>query len=168
VTALINVHQNLIKDFLEFYFTPSYNYAKYIGTTIEVPVNITNNSFNLYWDNYIYISKKHKWTGFVTFRYFGPNTSISAKRLNGTSSLDLQIKKVINNFSASLILSDIYNGTSKVNQDYYANRLLFTNSYYGRAYNRTVNLTVRYSFGNKKLKGVKNRSSANEEIGKRL
>lgn len=168
VTALINIHQNLIKDFWEAYFTPSYNYAKYTGTTIEVPVNITNNSFNLYWDNYIYISKKHKWTGFVTFKYFGPNTAISAKRLNGTSSLDLQIKKVINDFSASLILSDIYNGTSRVNQDYYANRLLFTNSYYGRAYNRTVNLTVRYSFGNKKLKGVKNRSSANEEIGKRL
>jgi len=168
VTVLINVHQHLIKDFWEFYLTPSYNYAKYTGTTTEVPVDITNNSFNLYWDNYIYFSKKYKWTCFVTFKYFGPNTSISAKRLNGTSSLDIQIRKVINDFSASLILSDIYNGTSKVNQDYYPNRLLFTNSYYGRAYNRSVNLTVRYSFGNKKLKGVKSRSSANEEIGKRL
>ena len=110
---LVNIRQSFFKNFWEFNLTPLYNYSKYYGKTPEVPVNITNHSFNLYFNNNLYISRKQKWTGFVTFRYSSPVSDISSQRLNGISSLNLEIKKVVKKISFNLIFSDVYNGSSK-------------------------------------------------------
>lgn len=165
---VINIHQFIFKNFWEFNITPSYNYNKYNGTSIEVPVNIINHSFNLYFDNYIYISKKKQWTGFVTFRYGSPSKDVSGSRLNSISSVDLEVKKVIKKFTINLILSDVYNGSSKEKYNLFSNYLLSENRLNTNDYRRAFVFKVRYNFGNNRLSTTKNRASANDDIRQRI
>ncbi|NLR62479.1 TonB-dependent receptor [Chitinophaga polysaccharea] len=165
---IINLHQSLFKGVWEIYLTPSYSYSSYLGKAPAVPLNITNHSLDFILDNYVYISKRTKWAAFVTFNYNGPVSAISGKRLNSISSLDIQIRKTIHDFSFNLIFTDIYNGSSVLNDNLYTNNLLSANRYSINNYNRAVTFKVRYNFGNTKLQKVKTRETANEEIRKRL
>ncbi|THU40332.1 hypothetical protein FAM09_10720 [Niastella caeni] len=168
LNLLFNIRQTFIKNFWDVNITPSYNYDQYYGKTSEIPVDVTNHSFDLYFNNNVYISKKRKWTGFVTFRYSSPGTDISRERLNSVSSLYIEVRKVIKDFSFNLIFNDVYNGSSKLNYRLYPNYLLLKNELNGNAYNRAVAFKIRYNFGNNKLKTVGNRSSANEDIRNRV
>ncbi|WP_207513689.1 TonB-dependent receptor domain-containing protein [Longitalea luteola] len=168
LNVVLSIRQSLFKNFCDINITPSYNYSKYASKTPEIPVEVTNNSFDLYFNNNIYLSKKKKWTGFITFRYSGPATDISRERLNGISSLTLEVKKVVKAFSFNLIFSDVYNGSSKLNYRLYPNYLLLQNDLNGNVYNSSIACKIRYNFGNNKLRTVESRSSANDDIRNRV
>jgi iron complex outermembrane receptor protein len=164
---LLNVNQNFFGDLWEVNLSPYINYNLYNGNGKPITSDVKNLNFNVLYDNTIFLSKKNKWTAFVTFKYNGLIKNISGSQLNPTSSLDLEFKKVINKFSLYLIVTDLYNGSSTLRNNQYANILLSQNYAVTNTYNRSLLLKVRYSFGNNKLKGNKNRNTANEEIKNR-
>jgi iron complex outermembrane receptor protein len=164
---LLNANQKFFGDLWEVNLSPYINYNLYIGNGKPITSEVKNLNFNLLWNNTIFLSKKNKWTAFLTFKYNGPVKNISGNQLNSTSSLDLEFKKVINRFSLYLIATDLYNGSSVVRNNQYANILLSQNYSVTNFYNRSLLLKVSYSFGNNKLKGNKNRKTANEDIKNR-
>ena len=164
---LLNVNQKFFEGLWEVNLSPYINYNLYNGNGKPITSDVKNLNFNLLYDNTIFLSKKNKWTAFITFKYNGPVKNISGSQLNSTSSIDLEFKKVINKFSLYLIVTDLYNGSSTLRNNQYANILLSQNYAVTNTYNRSLLLKVRYSFGNNKLKGNKNRNTANEEIKNR-
>lgn len=160
---VINFHDYLVKNIWELYVTPSYTNTRYQAAT-----SVTNNSFDLLIDNYLYLSRKKMWTAYVTFGYNSPYKTISADRLNERTSLDLSVKKVINQFSIYLAVYDVFNGGSIQRYNLYKNILLTQNSINSNVYNRSIQLKIRYSFGNMYLHKNRDRNTANEELRKRI
>jgi hypothetical protein len=164
----INFHDYIVKDVWELYVTPSYTYSRYKGTSNEVPVSITNSSFEALIDNYLYISKKKMWTAFVTFGYNSPYKNVSRERLNERTSLDLMVKKVVKPFTFYLAVYDVFNGGSVQRYDLYKNALLTRNITNANVYNRSAEFKIRYSFGNGYLHKNRERNTANEDVRKRI
>ncbi|WP_343674778.1 TonB-dependent receptor [Chitinophaga sp.] len=168
LNVVINYHDYIIKDMWELYLTPSLTYSRYKGTSSDVHLELTNYNFDFLVDNYLYISKKKMWTGYLTFGYSSPFKSISGDRLNNRTSLDLSVKKVVKQFSFYLAVYDIFNGGSIQKYDLYRDELLTRNYVNTNVYNRSVQLKVRYSFGNKYLHKNRDRNTANEDLRKRI
>jgi iron complex outermembrane receptor protein len=164
---LLNTNEKLYGDIWEVNLSPYINYNLYNGNINPIDTKLKNFNFNFLFDNTVFLSKKYKWTAFVTFKYNDPVKNISDSQINPTSSLDLEFKKVIHKFSLYLIVTDIYNGSSVIKNNQYANVLLSENYSVTNTYNRSILLKVRYSFGNNKLKGNKDRGTANEDIKNR-
>jgi iron complex outermembrane recepter protein len=167
LSLVLNANKSLFKGFWEVYITASYIYGKYSGKVADQPFDVRNNNFNLFFDNYIYLSRKSKWTGFVTFKYNGSSKDINGSTMNATTALDLELKKVYRKFSFYVIASDVYNGSSILKTNQYATYLLTGNYAESNTYNRSVLFKVRYGFGNNKLKTNKNRNTANQDIKNR-
>ncbi|AMP97393.1 TonB-dependent receptor [Pedobacter cryoconitis] len=165
---VIVVNQIFFDGFWETNFTPSFNLSYYKGANLSVPTNVTNHSLNIFLDNTLYISKTKKWTAFVTFKYTGASKDLSGETLNARSSLNLEVKKVVQKFSFYLILGDIYNGNSTVKTARLSNQLLTRNQIESNNYNRSVALKIRYNFGNNQLKTNKQRGIGNEEVKRRV
>lgn len=165
-SASINFRQP-VNPIWSFYWTSSYNHTEYHGKVPDVPIKTINNSFGLYINNTVNISQKRKWTGFVTFNYSSPTTEISGKR-NGYSTLDVEIRKVIKNFSASVRAGDIYNGSANIRYKWFPNSLLKENIQIVNPYPRYVAIRLIYTFGNSKVQSAKNRSQANDEMRNRI
>lgn len=163
-----NGQHTFFKDFWKLYYSSWYDFDRYLGETPNIPIKVINHSYGLYINNQFNLSEKYNWIAFVTFNYRSPINNISGKRLNPMSSLDFQIKKVIKRFSFNLIFSNIYNGSSIERYMQYANNNLKENLQEYNSYNRSVLIRATYSFGNNRVKGVKNRSSANDEIRNRV
>ncbi|AEV97238.1 hypothetical protein A4D02_17265 [Niastella koreensis] len=163
----LNLNQPLWNHFWEIYFSPTLSYASYKSTSPLVNADITNYNYSLFWDNYVFLSRKKQWTAFLTFKYNSSSKDISGETINATSSLDLMIKKVVRKFSLYLMVNDLYNGSSIYKNHLYANSLLAENFTRTNYYNRSVSLKVRYIFGNKQLKGNRNKGAANDEIRRR-
>jgi len=168
LNIVISFHDYMVKNIWELYLTPSYTNIRYKSTTSIVPIGLTNQSFDILIDNYLYISKKKMWTGYVTFGYNSPYKSISGDRLNERTSLDLSVKKVINQFSVYLAVYDVFNGGSIQKYDLYKNAILTQNSISANVYNRSIKIKVRYSFGNRYLRKNRDRNTANEDLRKRI
>jgi|GEM_PF-583582 len=166
-SAAVNFQQTAIKDLWSFYWTSSYNYTLYYGKVSEAPVYKTNNSVGLYINNTFYISKKKKWTAFAIFNYASPNINISGQK-GGWSTLALEVKKVIKDLAINLRISDLYNGSSNIRYQWFANSIIKEHVQYSNAYPRVVTLRMVYSFGNQRVKTAKDRSSANDDIRKRV
>lgn len=164
---VLGASQSFFGDFWQIYISPYINISRYNGMISDRTVDIRNYNFNLYYDNYFFLSKQKKLTAFLTFNYKGKTKDISGATLNPTSSLDFQLRKVVNNFSFELVISDLYNGSSTIKNQLYADAFLKRNYTETNNFNRAATLKVRYSFGNNKLKINKNRKTANEEIRKR-
>ncbi len=168
LSLVANLNQSLIKNLWDVNFTPSIIFNQYIiNDKLGISPVKNNLSTSVFFDNYLYLSKKAKWTLFVTFQYNSPRHDVSIQTLNGTSTIDLQVRKTINSLSFAFFINDIYNGASVLNTKLTPNSLIATNSTTVNSFNRSVSLRVRYSFGNSKLKAAKGRSSANEEIKRR-
>ena len=167
LSLVLNASQSFFKDFWEVYLTPYLNYARYRGEVSGSNIDIESYNFNLVYDNYFFLSRKAKWTAFLTFKYNGRNKDISGSVLNATTSLDFELKKVYKKLSFYLIATDLFNGSSVIKNNQYANYLLVQNYSATNSYNRSVLLKVRYSFGNNQLKGNKDRNTANQEIRNR-
>jgi hypothetical protein len=167
LSFVFNGNQPLFKGFWEIYLTTWFTFNRYTGTVAGKDINVENRNFNFLYDNYIYLSKKKGWMGFVTFRYNGPVKDMSGAVINATTSLDLELKKTFKKFTFYLIAGDVYNGSSFVKTNQFANSMLQRNYAETNTYNRSVLFKVRYSFGNGQLKSNKERNTANEDIKNR-
>lgn len=164
---VFNGNQPLFKGFWEVYLTTWFTVSHYTGSIAGVNMRVENRNFNFLYDNYIYLSKKKGWTGFVTFKYNGPTKDISGSVINSTTALDLELKKTYKKFTFYLIAGDVYNGSSFVKTNQFANYMLQGNYAETNTYNRSLLFKVRYNFGNRQLKTNKERKTANEEIRNR-
>ncbi|MCC6289358.1 MAG: TonB-dependent receptor [Chitinophagaceae bacterium] len=167
LSLMFNSNWSLFKNYWEIYFTPVLSYNHYKGSVAEKQVDVNNWSATIMYDNYIYLSRKKGWTGFVTFKYNTPIRDINGRVLNTTTSLDLEIKKVYRQFSFFLIASDVYRGSSLIKSQQFTNSLLVANCLEIDNYTRSLVFRIRYNFGNGKVKTIKSRQTANEEIRNR-
>jgi iron complex outermembrane recepter protein len=167
-TFLLNLNKTYFKGFHEVTITPTLSYRQFKAkNNLTNFTEIKNYYFDLVIDNTFYLSTKKKWTAFLTFNYTSKRKTISSAVLNDVSSITLIVRKVVKNFSFSLILDDIYNGSSKIKYDFYSNFFLTQNIIDRNNYNQIISFRVRYQFGNNQVKANKNRSNANDEFRQR-
>lgn len=167
VSVVFNTSFNFFKGKWQLYITPYFNHVVYAGSVGINRVHVVNNDFNLIADNYFQLSKDKTWAAFLTFNYNSPTKDISSERVNTLSSLTLQLRKTIKQFTLSLIASDIYNGKSHTESNLYANYLLTRNHVDRHSYTQAIQFKIRYSFGNNNLAGTRNRNTANQDIRNR-
>lgn len=158
--------QTLVSKIWDMYLTPYFNYGHYSGTIASSNINVTNKNINVVIDNAVYLPKNY--TAYLTFKYFGTSQDISQRTLNATSTLNFSIRKVAKHFTYMLFVNDILNSSSVNSYDRFTNYLLTRNYANIDRFNRSLSVQVRYSFGNSKLAGNKNRNTANEELKNRV
>jgi hypothetical protein len=139
------------------------NFTRYKGSANNEIIDNSGFSAILKLNSNFLISQKKKLTAYVDLNYnsrqvlsLGENGQAKA-----TGTVDMGFRKVINQFTVVLYGTDLLH-TSE-------NRYVFNNTYTTNIFknyydNRGVELTVRYNFGNNKLKKNQNRENINREI----
>ncbi len=126
--------------------------------------NKSSNSLLIQTNNNIRLDKNKTW--FLGVNYFYVDKQqIELGQLNQLMSLDLNIKKVWNQWTFSLDLDDVLNTQQIIVNDIQDNGNF--NTIDQNRYIRGVKLTMVYNFGNQKVKKVRDIDSADKEIKNR-
>ena len=161
--------QNWFKGLWEMNFSTSLNFLRFKDETdnlLESKINNVNYNINV--NNVLYLSKEKGLLAFITLRYDSPIENVAYKRENALFKSDLGIKKTFNNLSATLYFSDIFNSYGETRTQYRSNLVQISNQQIRNEYTRSISLSLNYSFGNSKLKKLKNKKIANDKIKKRI
>ncbi|MGV8916125.1 MAG: TonB-dependent receptor domain-containing protein [Kaistella sp.] len=123
-----------------------------------------SNSLLIQTNNNLQLDKKKTWFLGVNYWYVDKQ-QIELGLLNELMSLDLTVKKLWNDWTFSLAVEDVL-GTNKITiTDYQENgNYNYVNQ---NPYNRNVEFTIVYNFGNKKVKKVRDIESADKDIKSR-
>ncbi|QOW10815.1 TonB-dependent receptor [Kaistella flava (ex Peng et al. 2021)] len=126
--------------------------------------NIKSNSLLIQTNNNIQLDKSKTW--FLGINYFYVDKQqIELGQLHSLMSLDLNVKKLWNQWTFSLGLDDVLNTNKVIIEDYQKNgNYNYVNQ---NQYKRGVELTIVYNFGNQKVKKVRTIDSADKEIKSR-
>ena len=126
--------------------------------------NKSSNSLLIQTNNNIRLDKNKTW--FLGVNYFYVDKQqIELGQLNQLMSLDLNIKKVWNQWTFSLDLDDVLNTQQIIVNDIQDNGNF--NTIDQNRYVRGVKLTMVYNFGNQKVKKVRDIDSADKDIKNR-
>lgn len=126
--------------------------------------NKSSNSLLIQTNNNIRLDKNKTW--FLGVNYFYVDKQqIELGQLNQLMSLDLNIKKIWNQWTFSLDLDDVLNTQKIVINDVQDNGNF--NTIDQNRYTRGVKLTMVYNFGNQKVKKVRDIDSADKDIKNR-
>lgn len=126
--------------------------------------NKSSNSLLIQTNNNIRLDKNKTW--FLGVNYFYVDKQqIELGQLNQLMSLDLNIKKVWNQWTFSLDLDDVLNTQQIIVNDIQDNGNF--NTIDQNRYIRGVKLTMVYNFGNQKVKKVRDIDSADKDIKNR-
>ena len=126
--------------------------------------NKSSNSLLIQTNNNIRLDKYKTW--FLGVNYFYVDKQqIELGQLNQLMSLDLNIKKVWNQWTFSLDLDDVLNTQQIIVNDIQHNGNF--NTIDQNRYTRGVKLTMVYNFGNQKVKKVRDIDSADKDIKNR-
>ena len=126
--------------------------------------NKSSNSLLIQTNNNIRLDKNKTW--FLGVNYFYVDKQqIELGQLNQLMSLDLNIKKVWNQWTFSLDLDDVLNTQQIIVNDIQDNGNF--NTIDQNRYTRGVKLTMVYNFGNQKVKKVRDIDSADKDIKNR-
>lgn len=115
-------------------------------------------------NNMIRLSSKKDWYLGVNY-WLMPSRELEIGKLHTQQSLDLNIKKIMGNFTFLVEVNDVLNSniddirTTQDNGSY--------NSVRSFKYGRELNINVTYNFGNQKLKKAREVKSANDAIKSR-
>lgn len=115
-------------------------------------------------NNMIRLSAKKDWYLGVNY-WLMPSRELEIGKLHTQQSLDLNIKKIMGNFTFLVEVNDVFNSniddikTTQANGSY--------NSVRSFKYGRELNINVTYNFGNQKLKKAREVKSANDAIKSR-
>lgn len=115
-------------------------------------------------NNMIRLSAKKDWYLGVNY-WLMPSRELEIGKLQTQQSLDLNIKKIMGNFTFLVEVNDVFNSniddikTTQANGSY--------NSVRSFKYGRELNINVTYNFGNQKLKKAREVKSANDAIKSR-
>ena len=124
----------------------------------------SSTSFVVQTNNNIRLDQKKTW--FLGANYFYINKQqIELGTLDGLMRLDLNLKKVWDQWTFSLGLDDVFNSYMIKIEDYQKNGNY--NYVDQNQYKRGVKLTIVYNFGNQKVKKVRDIDSADKDIKNR-
>ncbi len=90
---------------------------------------------------------------------------MSIGMLQPISSLDINLRKIWNDWTFVLQARDVFNTNIAIIEDIQANGNY--NSVYNNGFNRNIELSVTYNFGNRKLKKMREINDATSEINSR-
>jgi len=127
--------------------------------------NIKSNSLLIQTINTVRLDKKKTWFLGVNYWYVD-NQQIELGQLKSLMSLDTNIKKVWNDWTFALEIFDILN-TNKVEISDYSQADGKYNYINQNQYNQSVNFSITYNFGNKKVQKIRDISSADKDIKNR-
>ena len=135
-------------------------------TEILQPYTINVKTLNMFFqaNNMFRLSSKKDWYLGVNY-WLMPSREMEIGKLRTQQSLDLNIKKIMGNFTFLVEVNDILNSniddirTTQANGSY--------NSVRSFKYGRELNINVTYNFGNQKLKKAREVKSANDAIKSR-
>ncbi|WP_228455850.1 TonB-dependent receptor domain-containing protein [Chryseobacterium sp. POL2] len=135
------------------------------GDVFSEYINKTNStSFVIKTSNNIRLDKAKTWFAGVNFFYVDKQ-QIELGMLKSLSSLDLSIKKLWNNWTFALNLSDVLRTNIIKIEDIQANGNY--NKVLNDQFRRGVTVSLTYNFGNQKVKKVRNIDSAADDIKSR-
>ena len=126
--------------------------------------NTSSTSFVVQTNNNIRLDQKKTWFAGVNFFYVDKQ-QIELGMLKNLSSLDLSLKKIWNDWTFTVNVNDILKTNIVEVQDYQANGNY--NYVQNNMYRQSVGASIVYSFGNQKVKKVRNIESASDEIKSR-
>ncbi|WP_332020432.1 TonB-dependent receptor domain-containing protein [Kaistella sp.] len=126
--------------------------------------NISSTSFVVQTNNNIRLDQKKTWFAGVNFFYVDKQ-QIELGMLKNLSSLDLSLKKIWNDWTFTVNVNDILKTNIVEVEDYQANGNY--NYVQNNMYRQSVGASIVYSFGNQKVKKVRNIESASDEIKSR-
>lgn len=135
-------------------------------TEILEPFNINVKTLNTFFqvNNMVRLSPKKDWYLGVNY-WLMPTREMEIGKLHTQQSLDLNIKKIMGNFTFLVELNDVFN------QNIDDIRTVQNNGSYNTVrnfqYRRELNINVTYNFGNQKLKKAREVKSANDAIRSR-
>ena len=126
--------------------------------------NTSSTSFVVQTNNNIRLDEKKTWFAGVNFFYVDKQ-QIELGMLKNLSSLDLSLKKIWNDWTFTVNVNDILKTNIVEVEDYQANGNF--NYVQNNMYRQSVGASIVYSFGNQKVKKVRNIESASDEIKSR-
>lgn len=126
--------------------------------------NTSSTSFVVQTNNSIRLDQKKTWFAGVNFFYVDKQ-QIELGMLKNLSSLDLSLKKIWNDWTFTVNVNDILKTNIVEVEDYQENGNY--NYVQNNMYRQSVGASIVYSFGNQKVKKVRNIESASDEIKSR-
>ncbi len=127
-------------------------------------INTTTSSLFVQTNNTLRLSSKKDWFLGVNYFYIGSQI-LNIGTLKPLSSLDVSIKKLWNDWTFNLQVRDIFKTNVVKVEDLQSNGNY--NYVTNNNYNQSIELSVTYSFGNKKLKKIRDIKDANTEAKSR-
>lgn len=127
-------------------------------------INTNTTSFFIQTNNTLQLnSKKNLFLG-ANFFYIGSQI-LNIGTLSPISSLDLSLKKIWNDWTFNLQFRDVLNQNVVTIKDLQSNGNY--NNVYNDQFNRSVELSITYNFGNKKVKKIREIKDASSEAKSR-
>ncbi len=174
MSAMVGLQKSFFKGYLSSNFNIGMQRNINNGSLSQDPLtgdvfplyenNIKSNSLLIQTSNNIQLDKAKTW--FLGVNYFYVDKQqIELGQLQSLMSLDFTVKKLWNQWTFSLGLDDVLNTNKIIVEDYQKNgNYNYVNQ---TQYNRGVELTIVYNFGNQKVKKVRNIDSADKDIKSR-
>ena len=174
MSAMLGMQKNFFKQYLTSNFNIGVqrnvnngflNTDPITGDVFPDYVNkIKSNSLLIQTNNTIRLDKKKTW--FLGLNYwYVDNQQIEIGYLKSLMSLDTSIKKVWNDWTFNLEIFDILKTNKVVITDQQENgNFNYINQ---NQYNQSVNFSITYNFGNKKVQKIRDISSADKDIKNR-
>ncbi|KFC23451.1 TonB-dependent receptor domain-containing protein [Epilithonimonas lactis] len=174
MSAMLGMQKNFFKQYLTTNFNigvqrnvnnGSLNTDPITGDVFPDYVNkIKSNSLLIQTNNTIRLDKKKTWFLGVNYWYVD-NQQIEIGYLKSLMSLDTSIKKVWNDWTFNLEIFDILKTNKVVITDQQENgNFNYINQ---NQYNHSVNFSITYNFGNKKVQKIRDIDSADKDIKNR-
>lgn len=142
------------------------NFTHYKGSANNEIIDNSGLSAILKLNSSFFLLQKKKLTAYVDLNYSSRQVlSLGSQgRAKATGSVDIGFRKVIDQFTLVLYGTDIL----RTSENRYVFKNTYTNNSFKNYYdNRGVEFTVRYNFGNNKLKKNQNRENINRDIRNR-
>ncbi len=175
MSAMIGMQKSFFKQYLTTNFNIGMqrninngflNTDPITGDVFPAYVNkIKSNSLLIQTNNTVRLDKKKTWFLGVNYWYVD-NQQIELGQLKSLMSLDANIKKVWNDWTFALEIYDILK-TNKVEISDYSQADGKYNYINQNQYNQSVNFSITYNFGNKKVQKIRDISSADKDIKNR-
>lgn len=174
MSAMLGMNKTFFKQYLTTNFNIGLQHAKNNGrlsidpTTGDVfpeYVNTINStSLLIQTSNTIRLDKAKTWFFGINYFYVDKQ-QIELGMLKNLSSLDLNLKKIWNNWTFAVDVRDVLRTNVVEIEDFQENGNY--NYIKNDTYNQAVRLSITYNFGNQKVKKVRDINSASDEIKNR-
>lgn len=151
--------ENFFNKNWNFSTIANYTYDKTKGKYNNIDMSFENSSYSITLKNQINLSKNNDFNASFIYRYSSRDRSVLGE-MKGLHSLKIDITKTFKNFNFTFSAFDLARNNVILEED------KATYSFYKKIdYFRNYSLSVRYNFGNKKVKNVEVK---NNEINNRL